>query len=373
MRSLLGPAERGRFVWASAEPSSHGPREDEVVLVQGSFGRRGRRSALRDMTLHARALADELLALAAARSASAIWIVLHGVGVPIAAHLVRRGSLPVHVSVHDDPPYGIALRSRRYLPLVPAIARDFAAAMRGAASIDVVSDPMIARYAAWYGVDSFPIRRTIASLPGHREPYDRSGGLSVGVLGNTYRIDPLIALGRALSLAADRCGVSARLTILGHRPDEKRLRRALGRSVELAIPGHLDEAAAVEILRSSFLLHLGYPFRLRDRVLGQTSFPAKLTTYIQAERPLLVHAPVGSSLSPLLAYDGYGTPWSSMNVREGARILERCWNDDRLLASATDAAERVRLRYFEPATNRAMLFRALNRLPSVGGSVEGDR
>jgi len=35
--------------------------------------------------------------------------------------VAKAGALPIHLTVHDDPAYANALRSRRYLPLVPLI------------------------------------------------------------------------------------------------------------------------------------------------------------------------------------------------------------------------------------------------------------
>lgn len=360
LRSILGPEERARMVWASVERSREGQAPNEVVLARGSVSRTGRRSFVRDL-LHAKELADELSALAEARGAGAFWVVLHGVGVPVAAHLVRHARVPVHVSVHDDPPYGIALRSRRYVGFVPRLARDFAIAMRGAASIDVVSDAMVERYRTRYGVKSIAVRRALPPWPSRPARYDRAAGLSVGVLGNTYRTESLLALGRALGAASRALGVPGRLVILGERHDARRLHAALRGQIALETPGHLDETEAVARLRCCFLLYLNYPFHRRDAVLRRTSFPTKLTTYLMAERPLLVHAARDSSLAPFLAYDAYAFSWESMDVEEGARRLVACWSNRRLDESAADAAERVRLRYFDADWNRFALLSTLNQ------------
>ncbi len=62
-----------------------------------------------------RRLAEEVRTIADEYHARGIWVVMHGAAVPIASYLVKDGRLPVVASVHDDPAFGVALRSRRYL------------------------------------------------------------------------------------------------------------------------------------------------------------------------------------------------------------------------------------------------------------------
>ena len=151
LRSLVPADAWPSIVWASAarfEPRSPA----EVALRSGSAVVEGlmRRRSLTVDTLLAERLAGEIRALAEARHARAIWIVMHGAMVHVAARLLRKSTLPVHLTVHDDP-RGVALMSRRYFALLPLIARDFAFAMRRATSVDVVSEPMGARYRRSFG------------------------------------------------------------------------------------------------------------------------------------------------------------------------------------------------------------------------------
>ncbi len=152
LRSLLGPAELEEIVWLTpSRPRAQG--RNVVWLKRGSAARTPRlgRSLWLDSTVMAGDLADEVLAIARERGAQAIWIVMHGAGVAIAVRLARRTTIPMHLTVHDDPAFAIALASRRYLALVPAIERDFARALRAAASVDVISEAMADRYLKRYG------------------------------------------------------------------------------------------------------------------------------------------------------------------------------------------------------------------------------
>jgi hypothetical protein len=361
LRGLLEPEERDRVVWLSPSASSDAP----ATLGSGSSGR-GRRSLGLDQTLHANALADEALAIARQRHARGFWVVLHGSGVAIAARLVQAGHLPLHATVHDDPAYANALRSRRYLPLVPLIARDFARAIRGATSVDVIGQGMADHYRRKYGVQSSIVHR---ALPGPVEPspaYDKGRhGLRVGVLGSTYSYGQLPILARAVEAAAKTLGVAGRVLVVG-RSHGDRLKAEMGDRVEVEVLGHIEEPEAIPRLRDCFALYLNYPFGLLDGALRRLSFPTKLGTYTLAARPILIHAPGDSSVMPLTKMEGYAAHWGSRKASEGAARLVELWNDTRASDSRHFEAEAVRLRYYDPERNRRTLFGALNGLIEAG-------
>jgi hypothetical protein len=366
LRSLLRPEDRRRVLWLSPTPSADAP----ATLRAGSGGR-GRRSPALDQTIHARALADEALAIARERGARAFWVVMHGAGVSIAARLAGAGALPVHLTVHDDPAYANALRSRRYLPLVPLIARDFGRAIRRAASVDVIGPGMAEHYRRKYGVAPAIVHR---ALPGPIEAgpdYDGARhGLRVGVLGSTYSYDPLPILARAVEAAASRLGVPGRLLIVGQGHGD-RLRAEVGHRVEVEAIGHVEEAEAVPRLRDCFALYLNYPFGPLDGALRRLSFPTKLGTYALAARPLLIHAPRDSSIAHLAGDEGYAGFWGSPDGAEGASTLVGMWGDPRFSESRHAEAETVRLRYYDPAANRRTLFERLDALvPPLEGASE---
>jgi hypothetical protein len=101
-------------------------------------------------------------------------------------------------------------------------------------------------------------------------------------------------------------------------------------------------------------------------MLRTTSFPTKLSTYVLAARPLLLHMPSESSVAFLGARSPYATLWASTNPAEGAEILERLWREQRTEQSFHVAADEVREQHFDLARNRAALYGALNALVSAG-------
>jgi len=363
LQSLLSPAELEKIVWVTpSRPRAEG--RNVVWLRRGSAARMPKlgRSLWLDNTVMAGDLADEVLKLARERGARAIWIVMHGAGVAIAARLFRRITIPTHLTVHDDPAFAIALTSRRYLALVPAIERDFARALLAAASVDVISQGMADRYFKRYGVASVIVHRGMDRVVEPSPPYDRERfGLRVGILGNTYGYRQLLILGRAVAGASQKLGVPGSLLVVGAGHGE-RLRRDLAGQVAVDYTGHIDEPEAVRHLQRCFLLYVNYPFPTIHTVRRQTSFPTKLSTYVQAARPLLIHAPSDSSVTSLGAMTGYAHYWITPRASDGAAILTRVWTEPQAVASSHLGAEDVRIRYFGLESNRRSLLAALNAL-----------
>jgi hypothetical protein len=251
---------------------------------------------------------------------------------------------------------------------VPWIERDFRSALKRARSVDVIGEGMRRRYLDRYGVDSVVVHRALAGPVLEAPRYDRSRGLTVGVLGSTYGYGQLPVLGGVVARAAEALGVTGRIVVLG-RNEGERLRDELAGRAEVEVAGHVSEPEGVERLRGCFVLYLNYPFGARDRVLRQTSFPTKLSTYVQAARPVLMHVPPDSSVMPLADDPGprYALSWPSMDELEGAGLLERLWNDPSSVGSRHEAAEAVRKRYFDPERNRRVIASALDALVPVPG------
>jgi hypothetical protein len=370
LRSLIGEDDRARVLWATPALGQD-VAPNVVPLRAGSAGKTWRRSLFLDSTLWTRALAEETLRVARAHRARALWVVLHGAGVQVAAELAKRRELPMHVTVHDDPAFAVALRSRRYLAMTPWVEHELARALRGADSVDVIGSAMRERYLRRYGVDSIVVHRAVADRVLPVPAYDSQHGLRIGVIGNMYSYDQLPLLGRALSRASRLIGVPARILMVGRGFAERLKKDLTGSGVEVEAVGHVDEAEAVRLLSRCFAVYLNYPFDRRAAVLRETSFPTKLATYLRAARPIVTHAPKDTSLAPLSAMTGYVHPWTTMDSADGETLLARMWRDPTQLASAHESGEALRLRYYDPVRNRRALKTALNALVTPVASSLG--
>ncbi len=366
LRSLLPGEVRQRVLWAS--PSMTGAAGPlEIGLRRGSLGlpsvlasRLATRSVTIDGLLSWR-LAREVEVVARQRQARALWIVMHGAMVHVAARLLSRPSLPVHLSVHDDPAFGVALMSRRHVALLPLIERDFGYALRRARSVDVVCEGMARRYRERYGIASTIVHRGIAEPVLERPAHLAGGSLEIGVMGNTYGYDQLPLLARVLEEAAGRVGARGRIVMIGQGPGE-RLRAEVGGRIDVEVTGHLDERHAIERLSRCFALYLNYPFSRRAAVLRQTSFPTKLSSYLLAARPLFAHAPLDSSIAHLSGMTDYVAWWGNERVEEGVTRLLRLWNLPDAHRSQHVPAERLRRAHYDLPANQAALLGPLNAL-----------
>lgn len=367
LRGLLTPGERERVVWLTLSPFGPAAADgwcamERLARASGPFWRDG--------ILRAGAITDELLDVARSRNARALWLVMHGAVVPVAARLVRVDALPVHLTVHDDP-VGQVFGSRKYVAFTPWVSRWLTTALRGAGSVDTICEAMAARYRQRLGVASTVVHRgttgPVAPAPSH----DPSKGLSVGVIGSIYQYAMMQVLGRAVARAAKQLGTTGSIVVVG-KGVGARLQKALAGVVAVEATGHLDEAEAIARLRECFLLYVNYPFGPRQGVFRRTSFPTKLSTCALTARPLLVHMPADGSVVPLTTSppNGYATHWGSLEEDEGAEIMVRLWNVPSSHRSVHEAAEAVRARYFDFERNRTTLFSALDALvpPSPAGS-----
>lgn len=351
LRSLLKGSESS-VVWAS--------------LASDSFGYEGRTAHLRfgcdPWFVPPRRLARRIAALADTHSASAIWAVAHGPLVPCLPALIAASARGLHVSVHDDPAWSDVFRRRRRWPLAPWLHAQFGRTLASATSVDVIGGGMRAAIACRAGRDSIIVHRVLDEPIAPNDVPQQVDRLTIGLLGSVYASRQLAQLTEMLSRTSEIIGLPTRLVVIGGT--SHRIQRAvLATDVEVEFVGHLAEQDGLQILRSAFALYIGYPFGPRERTMRRTSFPAKLATYVQAARPLLVHTPYDSSLAPLFERQPFVIPWVGEDAHRGARLLALAWGQASLRGSHHDAAEAVRQTYFG-ADNRTRLFNMLDALVS---------
>jgi len=371
LRSLVEAGDRDRLLWVTTAPQreiddSYPP---VMSLRNSTVGRRWpqRLAPLLDATIFPKSMARELLDIARQKNAKALWVVAHGSELPITVELLqlcRDAHLPMHVTVHDDPAFAVAAMSKKLRPLVGRTDRQFGRVLRAARSVDVIGKGMQSRYRERYGIDSEVAHRALDTVVDQRPNLDRRAvGLSVGILGNTYRYQQLPVLAEAVRLAAMRVGAKGRVIVYGQSFGD-RLRAEVDGKIDVVVRGHVDEAtAANQLSRDALVLYLNYPFTAAEKVLRETSFPTKLSTYVLCARPILVHAPPHSSTSELqLDEPAYARNWTDMNPARGADALSALWNAPDVESSFYLAAERTRRKYFDPEQNRATIARLLNNL-----------
>ena len=248
--------------------------------------------------------------------ADLFWIVGHHEGISVAAELCEQGK-PVHLTVHDDP-FASWRRSERYRWFQPLLRRTFPGVLRGARSVDVTSWGMRNLYREKYGVGCFSVYLHVPSLPELRLSPE-TGKLTVGHIGTLYAVEPFrkfvaacrrVAAEQRLELKIVRVGSSAQIDRVATEDPQS--------FVSL---GELAEPDAVRALAACDLCYAMYPEGETFAPFRQTSLPIKLSTYVQAQRPVFAHAPRDSTLARAVGGYSIGAVCEGNDIAALAKAL----------------------------------------------------
>jgi hypothetical protein len=234
------------------------------------------------------------------------WVVAHYEGISVADELLSRGK-PVHLTVHDEP-LAMLIRSRRYRLFWPLMSLVFARVLRGAHSVDVTSTKMRDCFKLKYGVECFALYKFLPELP--RVTFQLSPQtLTVGHIGSLYHPDRF----RNFLLGARRYAVSRNRSLkiirIGDSPEMSRV--ASENLATFENYGELLEQDALPVLAKCDFLYAMYPDGFRFKGFRRTSLPIKLSTYVQAQRPIFAHTPPDSGLAELISRHGTGVVCTS--------------------------------------------------------------
>jgi hypothetical protein len=224
------------------------------------------------------------------------WVVAHYEGMSVAAELLSRGKR-VHLTVHDEP-LGMIIRSRRYRSLYPLVSHIFKKVLLGAVSVDVTSWGMRDYFKSKYGLNCFSLYRSLSNLP-HVNFAPDSKLLRVGHIGSLYRPDPFRKFVAACRQYATEQHRELRILRIGDSPEMDKI---AGEHPEIFQNlGEMEESAAIPLLANCNFLYAMYPDGFRYQRFRRTSLPIKLSTYIQAQRPIFAHSPGDSNMAKIVS------------------------------------------------------------------------
>lgn len=256
--------------------------------------------------------------IAARMDADLYWIVAMNEGVLIALEL-RASGKPVHLTVHDDP-VSVAQRSSRYRALAPFIDRSFSDLMKSVSSVDVISNGMRDFYREKFGVQSGVVYRYVRRLPRFKDHPICEDALRVGHIGIVYDSNQFREFVEALRTHGCNLGVPIKLVKIGRSREFEKVQEEYPDLVEDL--GELPENAAIEELSKCDFLYSMYPDSSRYEVFRRTSQPMKLSTYIQAQRPIFAHTPEDSTLAAAVRKYRIGHVCPSLNRKAITVALE---------------------------------------------------
>jgi len=243
------------------------------------------------------------------------WVVAHYEGISVAAELLSLGK-PIHLTVHDEP-LAMLIRSRRYRALWPLMALTFARVLRGARSVDVTSPNMRDYFKLKYGVECFALYKYLPELP-ELNSHLSDKMLTVGHIGSLYHPDPFRKFVLACRSYAAKQNRSLRIVRIGDSPEMDRI--AAENLAAFETHGELLEKDALPVLATCDFVYAMYPGGFRFQGFRRTSLPIKLSTYIQAQRPIFAHTPRDSGLAELVEKYGVG----KVCMRDRATEIQAC-------------------------------------------------
>ena len=247
-------------------------------------------------------------------NADLYWVVGHYEGISVAEELMAQGK-PVHLTVHDEP-LAMLIRSRRFRPLYPLMSVVFARVLRGARSVDVTSTMMRDFFKHKYGVDCFALYKYLPQLADVVSIYQTRpspSATSVPCIPRPFR-DFVLAC-RAVAETQHR---SLKIVRIGQSPEVDRI--ASEKLAQFENHGELLEQDALPVLARCDFVYAMYPDGFRFRGFRRTSLPIKLSTYIQAQRPIFAHTPPDSGLARLVAKHAVGKVCTGSDPA----VLQRC-------------------------------------------------
>jgi hypothetical protein len=249
------------------------------------------------------------------------WIVAHYEGISVAAELLSMGKA-VHLTVQDEP-LAMLIFSRRFRPLWPLMSLVFPRVLKSAKSVDVISTAMRDYFKRRYNVNCFALYRHLAELPiMTAAPPDNT--LSVGHIGSLYQPNAFRHFIRACRKYALQHKLSLRIVRIGSSSNMEKI--ASEYPTDFENYGQLLEGDALSVLATCHFVYAMYPGGLRFKGFRRTSIPAKLSTYVQAQRPIFAHTPSDSGLAQLVTQFRVGKVCSSNKELDICQTIQQLRN-----------------------------------------------
>ncbi len=255
----------------------------------------------------------------------AYWVVSHNEGLRIAIDLFRlQNNRPVHLTVHDDWAGALSARSKRYRFMGRLAKKMTIAGLQKVSGVDLISKGMQTYYEQLSNRKGEICHRYLpASSVGtfHHPPSPDLSVLNIGHIGSIYDKDDFIKFLSLLQRYGKVKNVKIKLNMWGYHPKKNSFP---GNYLNiLQIHKDLPEEKVIPQLSKCDFVYSMYPLSKKLSLFGQTSLPTKLSSYVQASRPIFGHGPDNSTLAEFLENTQTGVMWSSVNNKEGIDLIEK--------------------------------------------------
>ena len=328
---------------------------------------RGAHAALRGWqrrTSHRR-LIESAVAFGLAQGVQRVWGVLDApVSIALARPVAEALGVPLVTTVWDDIDH-----NTRYFQLDPLAAkqmrREFALALRSSRCCAVIGESMQSAYQRDYGVRGIVVRHGLpAELRYPAKPViGGSDVIRIGFAGSVTARTAFETLLQALD------GINWRL---GDKPIELRLMglrfdlwSRVSRRIECL--GWRSVPETVRLLSECQINYLPQPFEADWAPFTRLSFPSKLTTYLGAGAPLLLHTPPEGSLHRFFSEYPFGVRCDTLEPDKLVEALHSLVDDPARYRQASATLTRTLDEAFTAERFHADFLRVLNCGTQVTG------
>jgi glycosyltransferase involved in cell wall biosynthesis len=289
-----------------------------------------------------RRLAELLANKAREHGASRLLFVLdHPILFALAHEARSRIGLPMSVLVWDAPEHLLSRATFGALGRRRAM-QDFARSLASADRVGVMSDAMQDCYSQMTRARFQLIRLGKDPLPAGEASGPPDNEWVLGFAGSLYAESAWFALLKALDSVDWRLeGKSVVLRLIAPRAQLRSTRAAHIQYLGF-LPGEREVDAA---LQGCHLTYLPQPFEEHLAMVSRFSFPAKLTSYLSVDRPVLVHAPGDSALARFCRENPVGAVVETLDPAAIVEALRGLLGGPGL-QSASHAARATREQYF---------------------------
>ncbi|EMI17887.1 glycosyltransferase [Rhodopirellula maiorica SM1] len=312
---------------------------------------------------HCTQLTQQICATDAAKHCDKIWAILDcPTVIQIATGVAKRLNKPLSILVWDAPELLVnSLNMDRWS--ASNMLYRFSKTIQHAESVGVICEQMQTAYMNQFGPKPYVIlrlgiRRDMWYSPG---PLPNSNRIIIGFAGSITAQQPFRQLIKMLDETNWRIhnkDVTLRLIGSRYTLDARQPQR-------IEYFGWCSLSETVRLLAECHMLYLPQPFEANLRPLAELSFPTKLTTYVAAGRPVLLHAPRYASVTPFLNDYPLGLACHSLetdSLRRCAEQLDRLPNES--VAAAIDAVRHTEF-------NDSVFVKRFNQLIGAASNASG--
>ncbi|MBK0380660.1 glycosyltransferase family protein [Mucilaginibacter segetis] len=285
---------------------------------------------IKDILLSAKMLAgkkvdaiDSIVKQLLAIACDSYWIVSHNEGLRIALELTKKqNNRPVHLTVHDDWAGALCARSIRYRFMAGLANKLTVTTLKAVNSFDVISEGMRNYYRQLSGREGVVCHRYLEAdtiIPGSGN-HDKSEVI-LGHIGSIYDKSDLIDFLHLLKEFFAKQNKKVLLKMWGCHLNTTAFPEDLKDT--LLFYDTLPENEVIPRLAACNFVYCMYPQSNVLHTFATTSLPTKLTSYLQAGRPIFGHGPADSTLAEFINTTALGVMWSNNDKQKGFEALEK--------------------------------------------------